>query len=193
MNLSLKGHSKWLNHNLVRRMTLWPETLWLERHFGWDLATFFRQLSKLRTNNIFMIFFREEKWFKNGVRVEKEDLINVKVLGQIDDKFIAIVTQNTNFLLLLDQHAVDERIRLEKLLARKFITSKHKITNSLNDNILLRIFFYFHCNYSIIGPVNPEKNEVCKTFGLPLLWIKRIRLEKLLASKSKETFQFLLK
>ena len=71
------------------------------------------------TNNIFMTFLREEKWFKNGVRVEKEDLINVKVLGQIDDKFIAIVTQNTNFLVLLDQHAVDERIRLEKLLARK--------------------------------------------------------------------------
>ena len=88
-----------------------------------------------------MPFLREEKWFKNGVRVEKEDLINVKVLGQIDDKFIAIVTQNTNFLLLLDQHAVDERIRLETLLARKFITSKHKITNSLMSiHILLRIF-----------------------------------------------------
>ena len=92
---------------------------------------------------IFMTFLREEKWFKNGVRVEKEDLINVKVLGQIDDKFIAIVTQNTNFLLLLDQHAVDERIRLETLLARKFITSKHKITNSLNDNILVRTFVLF--------------------------------------------------
>ena len=96
-----------------------------------------------------MTFLREEKWFKNGVRVEKEDLVNVKVLGQIDDKFIAIVTQNTNFLVLLDQHAVDERIRLEKLLARKFITSKYKITNSLSDDTLLRTFVLFSCNYSM--------------------------------------------
>ena len=108
-----------------------------------------------------MPFLREEKWFKNGVRVEKDDLINVKVLGQIDDKFIAIVTQNTNFLLLLDQHAVDERIRLETLLARKFITSKHKITNSLNDDILLIILIYCHCNYSIMDQVfKPEKKQV---------------------------------
>ena len=52
--------------------------------------------------------------------MEKKDLANAKVLGQIDNKFIAIITQK-NFLMLLDQHAVDERIRLEKLLERKYL------------------------------------------------------------------------
>ena len=52
--------------------------------------------------------WKEEKWFKDGLKIEKQELDNVNVIGQIDEKFIAIVTQK-NYLMLLDQHAVDER------------------------------------------------------------------------------------
>ena len=44
--------------------------------------------------------------------------MDVKVIGQVDDKFISILTKD-NFLMLLDQHAVDERIRLEKMIESK--------------------------------------------------------------------------
>ena len=46
--------------------------------------------------------------------------IHFKVIGQVDSKFIATVVKDKKhgeLLVLLDQHAVDERIQLEKLIA----------------------------------------------------------------------------
>ncbi|XP_033126874.1 DNA mismatch repair protein Mlh3-like, partial [Anneissia japonica] len=52
----------------------------------------------------------------------KEMLANAKVLGQLDGKFIACMLHSEgkvevepNLLVLLDQHAAHERVRLEKL------------------------------------------------------------------------------
>ena len=54
----------------------------------------------------------------------------IRVLGQVDKKFIAVVAKDLNIsngttskdiLLLFDQHAVHERIRLEKLISGEFI------------------------------------------------------------------------
>ncbi|XP_074035733.1 uncharacterized protein [Leptinotarsa decemlineata] len=41
---------------------------------------------------------------------------NIEVIGQVDKKFIAVLDRESNLLILFDQHAVHERIRLEKLL-----------------------------------------------------------------------------
>ena len=57
---------------------------------------------------------------------------NIRVLGQVDKKFIAAIGENVrtndsneannvlNVLLLFDQHAVHERIRLENLIRGQF-------------------------------------------------------------------------
>src|SRR5689334_4875730 len=58
-------------------------------------------------------------------RFTKQDLKSVKVIGQVDDKFIACKLQcsdthtssnSSSTLILVDQHAADERIRVEMLL-----------------------------------------------------------------------------
>lgn len=41
---------------------------------------------------------------------------SIQIIGQIDKKFIAILEQTKNLLILLDQHAVHERIRVERFL-----------------------------------------------------------------------------
>lgn len=50
------------------------------------------------------------------VTFTKQMLHTIDVIGQVDDKFIACVLKNENMLVLVDQHAAHERIRLEKLL-----------------------------------------------------------------------------
>jgi DNA mismatch repair ATPase MutL len=48
-------------------------------------------------------------------RLNHEDLENALVLGQVDTKFIAFLARD-NILVLVDQHAADERVRVEKFL-----------------------------------------------------------------------------
>lgn len=56
----------------------------------------------------------------------------IRVLGQVDKKFIAVTAKSLNtssditghdILLLFDQHAVHERIRLENLIRGELIVS----------------------------------------------------------------------
>lgn len=51
--------------------------------------------------------------FQGSNQVSKEDLSRAKVLGQVDKKFILITVKN--LLILIDQHAADERVKLEQL------------------------------------------------------------------------------
>ncbi|KAI9274369.1 hypothetical protein BDA99DRAFT_497332 [Phascolomyces articulosus] len=54
-----------------------------------------------------------------AVRLEKESLKDAKVLAQVDNKFILIKLLNAGHrhqLLLVDQHAADERVQLERML-----------------------------------------------------------------------------
>ncbi|OBZ90177.1 DNA mismatch repair protein MutL [Choanephora cucurbitarum] len=48
-------------------------------------------------------------------KLSKEDLQYIRVLGQVDKKYIAVILKN-NSILMIDQHAADERIKLEGLL-----------------------------------------------------------------------------
>ncbi|KAI7903915.1 uncharacterized protein BX663DRAFT_505679 [Cokeromyces recurvatus] len=48
-------------------------------------------------------------------KLTKHDLHHIQVLGQIDKKFIAVKLLNTQHLIIFDQHAADERIKLEEI------------------------------------------------------------------------------
>lgn len=48
-------------------------------------------------------------------KIDRVDLKQVQVVGQVDGKFIACVSPNGT-LILVDQHAADERIRVERFL-----------------------------------------------------------------------------
>ena len=63
-----------------------------------------------------LIFRCNSKW-KSSIKLENVDLTELNLIAQVDSKFVA-VTLNKNqekYLLLLDQHAMHERIRVENL------------------------------------------------------------------------------
>lgn len=41
---------------------------------------------------------------------------SLEVVGQLDQKFLVVHEKSENLLVLFDQHAVDERIRVERFL-----------------------------------------------------------------------------
>ncbi|KAI7868281.1 hypothetical protein BDF14DRAFT_1794962 [Spinellus fusiger] len=54
---------------------------------------------------------------QHSYKLSKEDLQSVTVLGQVDSKFILLSLQHSSLsLFLVDQHAADERIKLERML-----------------------------------------------------------------------------
>ena len=64
------------------------------------------------------------------MKFQRDLFDKIRVLGQVDKKFIAVMGKDLNIsngtttqgiLLLFDQHAVHERIRLEKLITGKLI------------------------------------------------------------------------
>jgi DNA mismatch repair protein MLH3 len=63
----------------------------------------------------------------HSYRFTSSMLEGVKVLGQVDNKFIACklqIDQNKDLLVLFDQHAVHERIRLESLIQDAYDSNK---------------------------------------------------------------------
>ncbi|ORE05686.1 hypothetical protein BCV72DRAFT_229375 [Rhizopus microsporus var. microsporus] len=56
-------------------------------------------------------------------RLSREDLKSAKVLGQVDCKFIAIKLDDKS-ILMMDQHAADERIKLESMMKSDIISRK---------------------------------------------------------------------
>lgn len=54
----------------------------------------------------------------SGVRFEKSDLKSARIISQVDKKFVACVLESRRqpSLVLIDQHAADERIRVEMFL-----------------------------------------------------------------------------
>ncbi|KAJ3297203.1 DNA mismatch repair protein [Borealophlyctis nickersoniae] len=65
--------------------------------------------------------------------IAKSDIANLQVIAQVDNKFIACKLAQPQFeksdlLVMIDQHAADERVRLEALLANLFtarVPSRH--------------------------------------------------------------------
>lgn len=57
-------------------------------------------------------------------RLSKDELKVAKVLGQVDKKFIAIKLDHSKTILFMDQHAADERIKLEMMMKSEIISRK---------------------------------------------------------------------
>ncbi|KAF5453802.1 hypothetical protein F2P56_023521 [Juglans regia] len=80
--------------------------------------------------------------------INKNSLGNAKVLQQVDKKFIPVVAGGT--LAVIDQHAADERIRLEEL-RKKVFSGEAKTINYLNieqELILPEIAYQLLQNYA---------------------------------------------
>lgn len=50
----------------------------------------------------------------NYINYDHQSFKNIQVIGQLDNKFIVALDINSNMLVLFDQHAVHERILVEK-------------------------------------------------------------------------------
>ncbi|XP_063973606.1 DNA mismatch repair protein MutL-like isoform X2 [Diachasmimorpha longicaudata] len=94
--------------------------------------------------------------------LEKSILKNMKVLNQVNKEFIAGVTQNENkkYLLIIDQHAMDERIRYEALL-REYRYNQNTLSLS-----------HLYCPLEIselpdeVMPLILTNSQVLKCFGV---------------------------
>ncbi|KAJ8967406.1 hypothetical protein NQ314_002913 [Rhamnusium bicolor] len=79
----------------------------------------------------------------DNIHFNKTLFDNINVIGQVDGKFIAVFEKTKNLLILFDQHAVHERIRLEGLL-KGYTNAKIKCVDKLfflisrNDLSLLK-------------------------------------------------------
>lgn len=75
-------------------------------------------------------------------RFQKEDLQQMRVIGQVDNKFIVAksLVNGKESLVLFDQHAVHERIRLERLLQGEKIRTIYLTTDQLVKKIFLQRF-----------------------------------------------------
>ncbi|KAI9206235.1 uncharacterized protein BJ171DRAFT_499175 [Polychytrium aggregatum] len=66
-------------------------------------------------------FVNSQYHFPTDQALRKDDIAMFKVLSQVDSKFIACVVHRRNntgsTIVIIDQHAADERIRLERLLS----------------------------------------------------------------------------
>ncbi|RVE53559.1 hypothetical protein evm_001700 [Chilo suppressalis] len=104
------------------------------------------------TKDIEKFNFRMER-DKSTLTFTKQSLKEAKVLGQVDNKFIITFIKGEldlgNYLLLFDQHAVHERITLEKNLTEYFNGNEWK-SITLDNIILLKLtkdeIMYLH-NY----------------------------------------------
>ena len=109
--------------------------------------------------------------------------MDVKVIGQVDDKFISILTKD-NFLMLLDQHAVDERIRLEKMIeSKKYRNAKNFWEPKYSKKPSFEWSFSRTLSNSSKARPTPKDAKFCTvyfshgTFGLAFLALPKV-LEK---------------
>lgn len=56
-------------------------------------------------------------YLENSYKLSKQDLKNATLLNQVDKKFIALQLRDPKILVMIDQHAADERIKLEEMIS----------------------------------------------------------------------------
>ncbi|XP_044263652.1 DNA mismatch repair protein MLH3-like isoform X2 [Tribolium madens] len=83
-----------------------------------DPKKFFEEIylekSKMIEGEIPNAFSKHVKDFEN-ISFTKDLFKNIEIIGQVDCKFIAVWEKTRNLIVLFDQHAVHERVRLEEL------------------------------------------------------------------------------
>ena len=110
-------------------------------------------------------------------RLSRQDLKNASVIAQVDEKFILISISDTSspadfvgnrrqLLVLVDQHAADERIRVEGLLADLCSSSTPMakpilLEISLRENELLTRHLHFFTSWGIVYDITatPESGK----------------------------------
>ncbi|XP_056637514.1 uncharacterized protein LOC130445711 isoform X1 [Diorhabda sublineata] len=79
-----------------------------------DSNTFFENLYKLKLyENCIPNIVDTKKCDENGINFTRDLFTDIQIIGQLDKKFI--IANNENMIIVFDQHAVHERIRLERL------------------------------------------------------------------------------
>src|SRR5947207_10293245 len=104
-----------------------------------------------KTSSVTSNFFSRNYSTRSNIsehRFCKKDIEQAKVIGQLDDKFIACklpcmlnidqdIEEKRNILVLVDQHAADERVRIEMLL-KEFCEFKQSDRMDIEDNSVLQ-------------------------------------------------------
>ncbi|GFV32168.1 DNA mismatch repair protein Mlh3 [Trichonephila clavipes] len=123
----------------------------------------------------------------NSYRFTQSSLNSLKVIGQVDCKFIACIIkefndsfQNKNLLVLFDQHAVHERVRLEELMEDLFEMKDNKRivkTMQVNPHInialepeAMRLLHSYHLFLKEIGfdTYFTDEENIISVSSLPL-------------------------
>ncbi|XP_030759507.1 uncharacterized protein LOC115884922 isoform X2 [Sitophilus oryzae] len=158
-----------------------------------DPVEFFKEIyqekAKTIENGIMTLQNSAFKKWKNEINFKQEMLSDLEILGQADKKFIVAVHKTDKLLVLFDQHAVHERIRLESIL-KEYKGKKSKCKENLtfflprNDLSLLKK----HTSYlSSLG-----LDVRFFTDGLSLLNIPLCIQEKYCSSDCKEDLNKIL-
>lgn len=70
-----------------------------------------------------LLFKNDTPWpsgshfLETSYKLSKQDLQNAIILDQVDKKFIALQLNDPKILIMIDQHAADERIKLEEMIS----------------------------------------------------------------------------
>ncbi|KAK4196066.1 putative DNA mismatch repair protein MLH3 [Triangularia verruculosa] len=131
-------------------------------------------------------------------RISKETLRNAEVVSQVDDKFVLVkvFVNEAPFLVIIDQHAADERYRVESLLKEYFVPDRTDVghlvaaTTRLDQalffdlskqegELLMRFkrhFAYWGVVYEVASQDQSSKSTV-EVQALPPSILERCRLE----------------
>ncbi|KAF7882399.1 uncharacterized protein EAF02_005762 [Botrytis sinoallii] len=139
-------------------------------------------------------------------RISKKALRDAEIISQVDKKFILANLQrrsiagedSTSLLVIIDQHAADERIRIETLLsdfltsptvsnipasASVFTTPLEKSLNfniSTKDSQLFRTYMNHFCYWGIIYSVSPTGTTITVRYLPPLITARLVANPSLL-------------
>ena len=113
------GTSPYMKGNKVKLRSEIPAATNFELSEQWDNPNYQSTFVNPQENRG---SWRNNPFFQKSLRFDKSDLHSAEPLCQIDDKYIAALMND--MLVLFDQHAVHERIRLERLMAEHFRDSR---------------------------------------------------------------------
>ena len=122
-----------------------------------------------------------------STKLSKKALIEARIISQVDKKFIlASMGEETQVLVLVDQHAADERIRVEALIDELSTQAPIKLQKPITFEVACRdrevierhssYFLHWGIQYQIVNPANCLNSKLAVT-ALPQSIAERCRIE----------------